>query len=298
MKNKIHVQVALVGCGPACATAAIQLSRSGLDILVITKEIGGTIRNANLIENLLGFPQGIRGDQYINRVILQLEKNKIPIIFHEVESIEYIDDLFNISTENADISSEYLIIGTGTVPKKLDIKGEMEAFENHALFYEVYKAKESCYNKDIVIIGSGDVAYDYALNLKDTAKTTHILQRTEKTKSIPILQQRVKKSENILVEKNVLPEEIKILDKTTISAKVNGKVSQIETDIIIVAIGREPNISFFSELFKKKYENKSLEPSTLYFVGDVKKENYRQISVAMGDAMKVAMEIVKRVSVR
>ncbi|MHA1259773.1 MAG: NAD(P)/FAD-dependent oxidoreductase, partial [Candidatus Heimdallarchaeaceae archaeon] len=259
---------------------------------------GGTIRNANLIENLLGFPQGIRGDQYINRVILQLEKNKIPIILHEVENIEYTNNLFKISTKNADISSKFLIIGTGTVPKKLAIKGEREVFENQVLFYEIYKAKENCYNKDIIIIGSGDVAYDYALNLKDTAKTIHILQRTDKTKSIPLLQQRVKETKNIFVEKNVLLEEIKILDKTTITTKRNKKVSQMETDIIIVAIGREPNICFLPELFKKKYENKSLEPSTLYFVGDVKQENYRQISIAMGDAMKVAMEIVKKTFVR
>ncbi len=57
MKNKSETKIALIGGGPACATAAVQFLRFGHEVTLITKEIGGTVRNANLIENLIGFPE-------------------------------------------------------------------------------------------------------------------------------------------------------------------------------------------------------------------------------------------------
>ena len=51
-------KVVLIGAGPACVSAGIQLARSGIDPLIIASDIGGTVRNANLIENLIGFPEG------------------------------------------------------------------------------------------------------------------------------------------------------------------------------------------------------------------------------------------------
>ena len=65
--------------------------------------------------------------------------------------------------------------------------------------------------------------------------------------------------------------------------------------MIIVAIGREPDLGALSEKLLEVYEGKA-ENSHLYFVGDVKKNNYRQVSIAMGDGMKAAMEIVKEIT--
>ena len=79
MKDKLSTQIALIGGGPACATAAIQLVRSGKEVIIIAKEIGGTIKNANLIENLIGFPEGIKGWEFVNLVKTQLLNNKSPL---------------------------------------------------------------------------------------------------------------------------------------------------------------------------------------------------------------------------
>ncbi len=296
MKNKLITKVTLIGGGPACATAAIQLIRSGIDIVLVSKEIGGTIKNANLIENLIGYPEGVVGKNLAKSLQLQLAKAGVPIILEEVLAVEQLSSNYSIITAESEIISEYLIVGTGSVPKKLKIEGEKEAFQNSKLFYEVFDVKEHVKNKDVIIIGSGDVAYDYALNLQTTAKEIVILHRTEKTTSLPILQKRVQEKENIKVlRKNVL-REIDIQDaKIAVNVEDDDKTSTMLKDIVLVAIGREPNFSFLSKNLISEYRE-PVADSKIYFIGDVKQGNFRQISIAMGDGMKVAMEIVKELT--
>ncbi|MHA1552374.1 MAG: NAD(P)/FAD-dependent oxidoreductase [Candidatus Heimdallarchaeaceae archaeon] len=296
MKNKLITKVALIGGGPACATAAIQLIRSGIDIVLVSKEIGGTIKNANLIENLLGYPEGVVGKNLAKSFQLQLAKAGVPIILEEVLAVEKLSSNYLIRTAESEIISEYLIVGTGSVPKKLKIEGEKEAFQNDKLFYEVFNVKEHVKNKDVIIIGSGDVAYDYALNLQTTAKEIFILHRTEKTTSLPILQKRVQEKENIKVLRNNVLREIDIQDaKITVNVEDDDKTITMLKDIVLVAIGREPNFSFLSKNLISEYRE-PVADSKIYFIGDVKQGNFRQVSIAMGDGMKVAMEIVKEVT--
>ncbi len=58
-------QLIILGCGPSSLSAAIQLKRANIPFLMITDEMGGLVRNANLIENLLGFPDGIPGKKFV-----------------------------------------------------------------------------------------------------------------------------------------------------------------------------------------------------------------------------------------
>ncbi len=294
MGSKIQTKVALIGGGPACATSAIQLNRSGIDITLIAEEIGGTIRNANLVENLIGFPEGIKGLDFVNLIKAQLLNNKIPYINEKVEAVEYSESKYRIKTANKEIHSEFLVVGTGSIPKKLNIKGEKEAFELNKLYYEVYNVKKHFHNKSILIIGSGDVAYDYSMNLVSVADNISIIQRTSKTKSLPILQKRVENKKKIRIVRNREPIEI-IADNDTVTliTKMEERIIPMETDIILVAIGREPNVQFLSEDLKAE-NNITTENRTIFFVGDAKKGNYRHVSIAMGDGMNVAMEIVKK----
>lgn len=292
MKNKINVKVALIGAGPACVSAAIQLQRSAIEILVIAEGVGGSIRNANLVENLAGFPVGISGEEYVNLLIAQLDNNQIPILLQKVTDVEYHEQVFKIITEQSEIYSEYLVVGTGAKPKKLGIKGEEEAFKQHLLYYDVYFAKEEIQDQKLLIVGSGDVAYDYALNLKDIVKSIKILQRTDKTKSLPILQRRLREVKNVEVVENVIPVRINVEPNFCLVVSEEENEIEIETDKILVAIGREPNITLLSDRLRKEHEDHS-QIEKMFFVGDVKKDNYRQISIAMGDGMKAAMEIVK-----
>ncbi len=295
MKSKLITKVALIGGGPACATAAIQLTRSGIDIILISKEIGGTIKNANLVENLIGYPNGVVGKDFAKSFQLQLTKAGVPIILEEVLTVEQTGNKYTTKTAETEIISEYLIIGTGSIPKKLDVEGEKEAFLNGKLFYEMYNVKQSTDKKDIGIIGSGDVAYDYALNLQNIANKIAIIRRTDKTSSLPILQKRVKNTENIVVLNNHVIKKVELKDdKIILELDEDGKPITMIKDLVLVAIGRKPNHDFLSEVIISEY-NSPKSDSKLHFIGDVNKNNFRQVSIAMGDGMKVAMETVKRI---
>jgi len=296
MKNKLITKVVLIGGGPACATAAMQLIRSGLDIILVSKEIGGTIKNANLVENLIGYPEGVVGKDFARSFQLQMTKAGVTIILEEVLTVEQVSSGFITKTAEAEIISEYLIVGTGSIPKKLEVEGEKELFRKGKLFYEMYNVKQFADKKDIGIIGSGDVAYDYALNLQNDAYKISIIRRTDKTSSLPILQKRVKNTDNIVFLNNhVIKKLVLKEDKIILDVDEDGEPKTLTKDLILVAIGRKPNYDFLSVDIVSEYNNPKSD-SKIYFIGDVNKNNFRQVSIAMGDGMKVAMEIVKEVA--
>ena len=296
MKENKKTRIVLIGGGPACVTAAIQLSRSGMKPILLSENIGGTIKNANLIENLLGFPEGISGEDYVTLIQKQLEKNDVQVILEEVEKVTLLKNEYEIITSKSRILADQVIIGTGSKPKKLNVEGEEKAWEKNLLFYEIFNLKSKVIaNKKITIIGSGDVACDYALNLCKSTNLITIIQRQQKTKSLPVLQERIREQENITFLKDREPMKVEMEgDKTILTILNEGREEQITSNYILVAIGREPNINFLDSKLVQQYENPK-DDSSLYFIGDVKLGNFRQVSIAMGDGMKAAMEIIKKV---
>ena len=296
MGDEIYTEVAIIGGGPAGCTAAIQLLRNGIDVRLISDDIGGKIKNANLIENLLGFPRGISGEEYVKILKQQFNQFKIPMIKDTVEEIKQFRERFIIRTSKHKIICKYTIVATGSIPIKMNIFNEEEAFNKKKLFYENYEARNNVKGKTVFIIGSGDTAYDYAMNLKDSALHITIIQRSQKAKSIVILQERVSRQTNISVLTNLIPEKIRFEgNKIILTAKRDDKSIPLMGDLVLVAIGREPNLSMLSPELLNAYERDEFIPN-IYYVGDVKKGNYRQVSIAIGDGMTAAMKIVENIT--
>ena len=138
MVNKKN-QVAVIGAGPAGCAAAIQLKRYGLDVILIDKEkIGGLARNANLIENYLGFPKGISGVEFCYTLEEHLKHLEIETVKDEIINFSYdkSQDEFVANSKKNQYNSKYLVIATGTKPRRLGLKGEEELWKNGLLFYE------------------------------------------------------------------------------------------------------------------------------------------------------------------
>jgi thioredoxin reductase len=285
-------KVAVIGAGPAGIAAAIQLKRFGIDPLVFEAEqIGGLLLNANLVENYPGFPGGISGIDLGNLMKAQFIDHNISLMKEKVLSVKYTQekDNFELSTEKNKFSAEYLVVASGTKPRKLI---EFEYLKAN-IHYEV-KELAGFIDKHVVIIGAGDAAFDYAVNLSET-NTVTILNRGTEKKCLPLLWDRSKNIKQITyMEKAQISSVENISGKLKFKVDHAGELCEIIGDKLLVAIGREPELSFFSkETLIKKDELISKE--RLYFIGDVKNKIFRQTTIAVGDGVLTAMKIYQKI---
>ncbi len=294
--NNHHTAIIIGGGSAGCATA-IQLKRSNIDFLLFEKdEIGGLARNANLIENYLGFPQGITGKRFIALLKKHLQHLEIVPEKDEIIHVEYNqrEQLFSLTGLRGEkYSCNYLVLATGTIPRKLNIQGEEEIYKDGLLCYEPISLPTKLKNKKIIIVGGGDAAFDYALNLSEKARKVTILHRNEGFKALKLLQNRVCKKENILIQTNVKVYALKVIkdgnkEQNVVELEQNN-AKKIFADYVLVAIGRKPN----DALLKRSKTKKLVDHNFCFIIGDVKNKEYRQISIASGQGIKCAMKIVQ-----
>ena len=284
--------VTIIGAGPAGIAAAIQLKRYGIVSLLLEKnETGGLLRNANLVENYPGFPGGVSGPYLVSLFEKQLVENSLEIVFTETTELDLKDELFMVVTSRKVYYSQVVIVASGTKPKKFAALEVPEEIRDK-IFYEVYpllKAK----GKRVVVVGAGDAAFDYALNLSKNNEVV-ILNRGKTTRCLPLLRERVKLSPSITYR-----EDTEIIRMTSVSpAKMllecNSPrgVSKLDAHHLIFAIGREAQLDFLSERLKSN-ARKMEKRGVLYFVGDVKNNAFRQTAIAVGDGIMAATKIGK-----
>lgn len=295
MVNKKN-QITVIGAGPAGCAAAVQLKRYGLDVILIDKEkIGGLARNANLIENYLGFPKGISGVEFCYTLEEHLKYLEIETVKDEIISLSFdkSQDEFIAKSKKNQYNCQYLVIATGTKPRRLNFKGEEELRENGLLFYEPAKMLEKLFfNKKIAIIGSGDAAFDYAINLANRENHITIITRTKDYKSLPLLVQRATDNKFITIKANQDIKEFSAKkEKEEILPIVKTKSKEeIVADFILVAVGRDQN-HILSEVKFDKF----VKENRVYFIGDLVNKIERQISISSGQGIRCAMRIAKEI---
>lgn len=279
--------VAVIGAGPAGIAASIYLKRAGINVTLFEKDkIGGLLLNAHLVENYPGFPAGIEGSQLCKLMEKHLKNWNIKIIKEEVKQITTQDNSFILETQKLKTIFKTVIIATGTKPKNLDISinGDLHGSQ---VFYEIkdllskIKTKETC-----VIIGGGDAAFDYALNLANKNVHVDIFYRGRKPKCLPLLEKRATKSEQITIHQSFTPLKInKINDKLEITFRSNKKTYKTISNFLLIACGRNPN----TELINKNYKE-NIIPG-LFIAGDVRTGEFRQTGIAVGAGISTAMRI-------
>ena len=283
----------IIGAGPAGIAAAIQLKRQGINPVVFEKrEIGGLLRNANLVENYPGFPGGISGGHLVSLFERQLRAQLLEVVFEEVTSLDFEDETFHVESPKRVCRSRTVLVASGTKAREFtDIK--IPESVTARVFYEICPILEAT-GKKVVIVGAGDAAFDYALNLGKCNEVT-ILNRGETVRCLPLLWERVMKSGGIGYRKHA-----KIVNITGDSSEGlllecvgPGGASRLGADYLIFAIGRNPQLDFLSEKLKEEaqeLENRGL----LYFVGDVKYRVFRQTAIAVGEGIMAAMRMSKK----
>jgi thioredoxin reductase len=273
-------------------TCALQLKRYGLEPLLLEKrELGGLLWNANLVENYPGFPNGIEGSKLIRLMKKQVERNGVDVEREEVLKIELEQEEFIVTTQNAKHKTQILVIASGTKSKELPEGISPEARKR--IFTEVWPLSDVT-DKQIVIIGAGDAAFDYALNLAKKRNYVTILNRGENVKCLPLLFARAALEPRIVYRAGVAVSQINV-DETATRLNVECGAQTLEANYVLFAIGRVPYLDFLSDEIHRR-ERELVESGRLYFVGDVKNELHRQMAIAAGDGLRAAMQIYSRIA--
>ena len=287
--------VAIIGAGPAGMAAALQLHRFGINTLLFEQpNQNSLLKNAWRVENYLGVYPGKSGIDLLKQFQINLVKSKIKKINAKVEELNYSFKTkgFEIKTIGKVYYVDYVIVASGTKPKLL-IKNPSAAISSK-LFYDVFPLLKSR-KKNILIIGAGDAAFDYALNLAKYNKVI-ICNRAKHSNALSFLINRALKHRNITYF-----QDYKISDVFPVTAKKKlgcifanqQKHVYIEADYVLIAVGRLPQKDFYMSKLHM-IEKRLIREERLFLAGDVKNNIYRQVAIAVGDGVKVAMQIFHR----
>src|SRR4030065_2378114 len=175
----------VVGGGPAGLTATIYAIRKRLNVLLISKDLGGKT-NYRLALPWIEDYQVIRGLEIVNKFRSELEYLKFARHMEPVEQIEKQADGFVIKTRGGgELHAKAVIIATGTKQQRLTVPGEKD-FIMRGLCYSALSYAPLFIDRKTVVVGDGDLALRSAGELATVAKHVYLIGMAEEPLRTPL----------------------------------------------------------------------------------------------------------------
>src|ERR687885_198851 len=179
--DQTHVRdLVVIGAGPSGLAAAVYGASEGLDVMVLeTSSPGGQAGSSSRIENYLGFPTGISGQELAARAYNQAQKFGANMLIAKATRLicdrkPYVVELKN----GARISTRTVLIATGAQYRKLPLEN-LSRFEGTGVYYgATFVESQLCGGEEVIVVGGGNSAGQAAVFLAQTAKRVYMLVRS------------------------------------------------------------------------------------------------------------------------
>jgi len=287
----------IIGQGPAGITAGIYAARREMKTLIIGKEAGGQIIWAGEIENYPGFTS-ISNFDLISKFNEHALASGVEIKNAEIKKIEKKDDgSFLLFTERERFEAKTVIIAMGLSPRRLAVPGEIE-LSGRGVSYCANCDGPLYKGKTVAVIGSGNSAFDAAEVLSKIASKVYLIVRGSTFKAFDSLVEEVKARNNIEIIVNAKTKEIKGENKveSLIYQDSSEKEFILSLDGVFIEIGRIANTDLVGDFVDRDERSQilvddkySTRTPGLFAAGDVVASEFKQITIAMGQATAAAL---------
>jgi thioredoxin reductase (NADPH) len=316
----------IVGAGPSGLAAAVYAASEGLDVLVIEAESpGGQAGSSSRIENYLGFPMGISGNELAGRAAAQAQKFGAKVLIaNTVTRLNCERRPYELSVDcGQTIRARAVVIASGAQYNKPKIDN-LKKFEGQGIYYgATYIEAQLCGTEDAIVVGGGNSAGQAAVYLSQTVGKVHMLVRSSKLSDTMsrYLIQRIE--ENPGIEVHYRTEIVGLdgdaqLERVTWQDKNTGEKSIHDIRHVFIMAGASPRTDWLKGcvlLDSKGFilTGRDLDPVAnsfkwplarapqmletslpgVFAVGDVRAGNVKRVAAAVGEG-SIAIYLVHR----
>jgi thioredoxin reductase (NADPH) len=298
-----YYDLIVVGSGPTGLTTALYAAREGLDVLVIEKSgLGGQAGVTERLDNFPGFPDGIGGAEFADRLARQARRFGVELLqAQEVTGLRAEEESrYVITGDGAEYGARAVLIATGSTYRRLGVPGEDELIGAGVHFCATcdgpfYKGQH------VVVIGGGNSAGEESLFLTRFADKVTILARGPALTASKIVVDKIAETPKVEVRTNTVVDALEGQSKLAglaIRDTKTGATETIHPAGAFVFIGLSPNSGWLpAEIKRDEYgfviTDAMLSTSMpgVFAAGDVRKGSTKQAASAAGEGATAALMI-------
>jgi thioredoxin reductase (NADPH) len=319
--KKSFYDLIIIGGGPAGLTASIYASREGAETLLIERSgLGGQAGITVGLDNFPGFPEGISGQEFAERVTQQAKRFGVEILqAQDVEKLETDHGYNEVHTfDGKHYHARAVLIASGASYRRLDVPGEDDYIGAGIHFCATCDGPFYKGAKNIVVIGGGNSACEEGLHLTNFAEQVTLLVRGDKLTASQVAIDKINESTSrVHVKFNVAVDSFEgenfKLKKINFHDAVSGRKGEIDLQAAFVFIGQKPNTEFakdyvemdkygfiltghdfaHDQFIHKDKERLAFETSMsgVFAAGDVRRGSTKQVASAVGEGAAAAISI-------
>jgi len=294
--------VAVIGGGPAAASAAIYTARKGLKVLMLAEKIGGQVNDTIGIENLIGTPHTTGPELSKN---LRGHIDSYPIKTREevrVQALSQSDSTdhweLELNTKET-LTSKTVIVATGAKWRELGVPGEKENVGN-GVAYCPHCDGPFFKGKDVVVVGGGNSGVEAALDLSAIVKSVTLVEFMDSLKADQVLVEKLQNTANASILTSTATDSIEATNGKVsgmiLKDRASGETHLHPTDGVFVQIGLAPNSAFIKDVLETNRMGEIVinarcetSASGIFACGDVTTVPFKQIIVSMGEGAKAGL---------